>query len=62
MHLTFSQLTVRIVLRELATHYGLEQDVFQTPTYKPFIKDTVFATVVGLVLGCRARRRGLSAN
>ncbi|KAF8553555.1 hypothetical protein OG21DRAFT_1509996 [Imleria badia] len=39
------QLTVRIVLRELATHYGLEQDVFQTPTYKPFIKDTVFATV-----------------
>ncbi|KAG6381730.1 hypothetical protein JVT61DRAFT_334 [Boletus reticuloceps] len=40
-----SELTVRIVLRDLATHYGIEQDVFQSKTYKPFIKATVYATV-----------------
>lgn len=37
---------MRIVLREVAEHYGIEQDAFQTKKYKSFIKETVYATVV----------------
>lgn len=52
MHLTFSQLTVRIVRQELAAHFDIEEDVLKGGKYKSFIKDTVLATAVSAVLGC----------
>ncbi|KAH0836773.1 hypothetical protein J3R83DRAFT_8522 [Lanmaoa asiatica] len=40
-----SQLTVRIVRQELATHFDVEEDVLNSGKYKSLIKETVHATV-----------------
>lgn len=56
--ITLSQLTVRIVRQELATHFDLEEDVLNGETYKSFIKATVHATVVRYRSWSSSRVRG----